>query len=180
MTHTVNHQPPSDPAVALGPSDGYVLTRRSSPAYWNVGTYWRLLSSSDGTGGRSTTFDELCPTGLVAPPHVHDHEEEAFFVLEGDLVFTLGHDEIEAAPGTYVYIPPGIRHSFRCRSEVGRVYNTLTPGGFDHGIIANGTPATVVELPPPGVSALEVWRSLDAERPRAPWDGLDHWPEAHM
>lgn len=180
MTHPVNHQPPFDPAVALRPSDGYVLTRRSSPAYWNVGTYWRLLSSSDGTGGRSTTFDELCPTGLVAPPHVHDHEEEAFFVLEGDLVFTLGHDEIEAAPGTYVYIPPGIRHSFRCRSEVGRVYNTLTPGGFDHGIIANGTPATVVELPPPGVSALEVWRSLDAERPRAPWDGLDHWPEAHM
>jgi quercetin dioxygenase-like cupin family protein len=89
------------------PSEGYVLTRSSSPAYWNVGTYWRLLGGTEGTDGRSVTFDELCPTGVVAPPHVHDREEEAFFVLEGDLVFTLGYEEIEAPPGTYVDIPPG-------------------------------------------------------------------------
>jgi len=32
-------------------------------------------------------------------------------------VFTLGDDdrEISAPPGTYVYIPPGTRHSFRSR-----------------------------------------------------------------
>lgn len=170
-------QPTFDPGIVFEPSDGYVLTRNAAVAYWNVGTYWRLLSTTSGSNGRSVTFDELCPPGVVAPPHVHDAEEEAFFVLEGDLVFLLGDDEIDAPPGTYVYIPPGVRHGFRCRSEVGRVYNTLTPGGFDHGILTEGTPAPVVEMPPPGESALSVWRSLDADRPRAPWDGLTAWPD---
>jgi len=87
----------------------------------------------------------IFPQGIVAPPHVHDNAEEAFFVLEGDLVFTLGDDdqEIVAPPGTYVYIPPGTRHSFRCGSEVGRVYNTLVkvpdldPATADDGLLAS-------------------------------------------
>ena len=175
-------EPHFDPGIVLTPSDGYVLGRDGSLAFWHVGTYWRLLSSTAGSGGRSVTFDELCPTGVVAPPHTHADEEEAFFVLEGDLVFTLGDDdqEIEAPPGTYVYIPPGVRHSFRCRSEVGRVYNTLTPGGFDHGLLTDGVPAFIVELPPPGVSAIDVWNSLADERIPAPWDGLTEWPHTDM
>ncbi len=84
-----------------GHATGYAHRPADSPAYWNFGTYWRLLASSDDTGGRSATFDELFPKGPVAPPHVHDREEEAFFVLEGDLVFTIGDDDAEllAPPG---------------------------------------------------------------------------------
>src|SRR5262249_32679000 len=145
---------------------GYALTRQSSLAYWYFGTYWRLLSTTAGSEGRSVTFDELVPHGVVAPPHVHDAEEEAFFVLEGDLEFTLGDQQISAPPGTYIYIPPVVRHASTCHSEVGRVYNTLTPGGFDHGLLTEGTPAPIVELPPPGVSALDVWLKLDPQRPR--------------
>lgn len=150
---------------AMGPGD--------APAFWNVGTYWRFLSTDLSTNGRSTTFEELCPPGVVAPPHVHDNEEEAFFVLEGDLTFLLGDEEIDAPPGTYVHVAPGTLHGFRCNSEVGRVFNTLVPGGFDHGISEHGRPAPRVALPPPGVSVAEIWRELDRERPRPPWDGSD-------
>ena len=104
----MEHDPPQDgppPAEVAG----YAYLPPDSPAYWQSGTYWRLLSSAEQTAGRSCTFDELCPPGLVAPPHVHDAEEEAFFVLEGNLVFTLEDKEIQAPPGTYVYIPPGTR-----------------------------------------------------------------------
>jgi quercetin dioxygenase-like cupin family protein len=150
---------------------GWAITQGDAPAYWNVGTYWRFLSTDAATNGRSTTFEELCPPGVVAPPHVHEHEEEAFYVLEGDMVFLLDDEEIEAPPGTYVYIAPGTLHGFRCNSPVGRVFNTLVPGGFDHGISEHGTPAPSVELPPPGVSAVPVWQELDKQRPRPPWDG---------
>ena len=154
------------------PQHGYAYRPGDAPAYWNYGTYWQMLATSDVTEGRSTTFDELFPRGIVAPPHVHDHAEEAFFVLEGDLVFTLGDDdeEIVAPPGTYVYIPPGTRHSFRCGSEVGRVYNTLVPGGFDHGITDHGIPAPQVDMPAPGTSALQVWREIVDGRPPVPWE----------
>ena len=150
---------------------GWAMTGDDAPAFWNVGTYWRFLSTAASTGGRSTTFEELCPPGVVAPPHVHDDEEEAFFVLEGNLVFLLGDQEIEAPPGTYIHIAPGTLHGFRCDSEVGRVFNTLVPGGFDHGISEHGVPAPQVRMPPPGVSALSVWREIDPDRPRAPWEG---------
>lgn len=150
---------------------GWAMTADSAPAFWNVGTYWRFLSTDATTNGRSTTFEELCPPGVVAPPHVHDTEEEAFYVLEGNLVFLLDDQEITAPPGTYIHIAPGTLHGFRCDSEVGRVFNTLVPGGFDHGISEQGIPAPQVTMPPPGVSALSVWRELDTRRPRAPWEG---------
>src|SRR6188472_2539244 len=130
---------------------GWAMMGDDAPAFWNVGTYWRFLSMDESTNGRSSTFEELCPPGVVAPPHVHDNEEEAFFVLEGDLVFLLGDEEIEAPPGTYIHIAPGTVHGFRCDSEVGRVFNTLVPGGFDHGISESGVPALQVQMPPPGV-----------------------------
>ncbi len=152
-------------------ANGWAMTPDDAPAFWNVGTYWRFLSTEATTSGRSTTFEELCPPGVVAPPHVHDNEEEAFFVLEGNLVFLLDDQEIEAPPGTYINIAPGTLHGFRCNSEVGRVFNTLVPGGFDHGISERGVPAPQVTMPPPGVSALSVWRELDLQRPRPPWDG---------
>ena len=66
---------------------GWAMTADDAPVLWNVGTYWRFLSTDATTNGRSTTFEELCPPGVVAPPHVHDTEEEAFYVLEGNLVF---------------------------------------------------------------------------------------------
>lgn len=182
MTDQPRTQPPDttgDRPTRDDRKKGYAYLPGDSPAYWNFGTYWRLLASSDTTEGRSTTFDELFPIGVVAPPHVHDNAEEAFFVLEGDLVFTLGDDdtEITAPPGTYVYIPPGTRHSFSCRSQVGRVYNMLVPGGFDHGITAHGIPAPQIVMPPPGTSAIEVWKQIAPGRPPVPWEHGDQPPD---
>ena len=149
---------------------GWAMTADDAPAFWNVGTYWRFLSTDATTDGRSTTFEELCPPGVVAPPHVHDTEEEAFYVLEGNLVFLLDDQEIAAPPGTYIHIAPGTLHGFRRDTEMGRVFNTLVPGGFDHGISEHGIPAPQVAMPPPGVSALSIWRELDTQRPRALWE----------
>ena len=64
------------------------------PPSGNVETYWRLPRPPRRPPAvRSTTFEELCPAGVVAPPHIHDNEEEAFFVLEGDLTFLLDDQE---------------------------------------------------------------------------------------
>ena len=76
-----------------------------------------------------------------------------------------------APPATYASIPPGTRHPFRCGSTLGRVYTTLVPGGFDHGITEHGTPAPQVIMPPPGTSALHVWEQIAPGRPPAPGPG---------
>ena len=43
--------------------------------------------------------------------HVHDDEDDAFFVLDGELVFVLDDDEVVATAGTFVLVPPGVEHT---------------------------------------------------------------------
>jgi hypothetical protein len=52
------------------------------------------------------------------------------------------------------------------------VLEMQVPGGFDRGISDPGRPEPRVMMPPPGVSAMEVWRELDRRRAR-PRDGSD-------
>ncbi len=64
--------------------------------------------------------------------HAHDVEDDSFFMLEGELVFTVEDAEITAGPGTFVLVPPGVEHSFANRSDaVARFINVHAPAGFD-------------------------------------------------
>ena len=66
------------------------------------------------------------------PGHVHADEDDAFYMLEGELVFGVGEDEIVAGTGTFVLVPPGVWHTFANRTdEVARFVNIHAPAGFD-------------------------------------------------
>jgi mannose-6-phosphate isomerase-like protein (cupin superfamily) len=54
-------------------------------------------------------------------PKLHKHPyEEIFIVQEGDVLFTMGDEEIEAGPGDIVIVPPDTPHKFLSRSETHR------------------------------------------------------------
>ena len=64
--------------------------------------------------------------------HTHDGEDDSFYVLEGELTFTVDGDEIVAGPGTFVLVPPGVPHTFANRGDVvARFVNVHAPAGFD-------------------------------------------------
>ena len=66
------------------------------------------------------------------PSHRHTEEDDSFYMLEGELVFTVEAEEIVAGPGTFVLVPPGVEHDFANRSEaVARMVNVHAPAGFD-------------------------------------------------
>ena len=65
-------------------------------------------------------------------PHAHAAEDDSFYILEGELTFTVEGAEIVAGAGTFVLVPPGVRHSFANRSgRVVRLINVHAPAGFD-------------------------------------------------
>ena len=73
--------------------------------------------------------------GRELDSHVHDAEDDAFYILEGELTFTLSGDEVSAGPGTFVLIPPGVEHGFRNDgADSVRMLNIHAPGGFDRRI----------------------------------------------
>ena len=64
--------------------------------------------------------------------HVHQDEDDAFYMLEGQLVFVVEGDEIVAGRGTFLLVPPGLEHDFVNRTdEVARFLNVHAPAGFD-------------------------------------------------
>jgi mannose-6-phosphate isomerase-like protein (cupin superfamily) len=63
---------------------------------------------------------------------VHDDEDDSFYILEGELTFTVTGDEILAGSGTFVLVPPEVPHTFANRGDVAaRVVNVNAPAGFD-------------------------------------------------
>ena len=64
--------------------------------------------------------------------HVHAGEDDAFYILEGELTFALGDDEVAAPPGTFVLVPPGVPHGFTNHGSTPvRMFNIHAPAGFD-------------------------------------------------
>jgi quercetin dioxygenase-like cupin family protein len=65
------------------------------------------------------------------PPHTHDDHVDSFYVLEGEVEFTVGDDVVRAGPGTLLAAPPGARHGFRSAGGAARVLNFHAPdAGF--------------------------------------------------
>jgi mannose-6-phosphate isomerase-like protein (cupin superfamily) len=73
--------------------------------------------------------------GRELEPHIHDEEDDAFFIIDGEMTFVFGEEEVSAPPGTFVLVPPGIEHGFRNDGDVPvRMFNIHAPGGFDERI----------------------------------------------
>jgi uncharacterized cupin superfamily protein len=91
------------------------------------------------------------PPRPIAPRHVHHHDDEAWYVLEGKLRVQAGKDEIEVRAGSGVLVPRGTPHTF-WNPGPGRVRYLLimTPNVFSliEGIHAlmDRTPASLQQL----------------------------------
>lgn len=93
---------------ALGPDEGETITYLGGRAIFKV--------DASQTGGWGV-FQETFPAGFATPTHVHHTENGAFFVLAGEMLVKAGELEMVATPGTFVFLPKGIPHSFRVVSH---------------------------------------------------------------
>lgn len=113
------------------------------------GTLWRVLATGDETGGVVGALDERSAHGIAAPMHVHEDADEIFYVLEGELTFYVGDQRIEAAPGAFVYLPRFVHHGFQVDSKEARIFNFVTPAGFERLVLDSGKPAHYDDAPIP-------------------------------
>ena len=72
------------------------------------------------------------PPGGGPPLHLQTREEEAFYILEGELTFYSDEGQISAGAGTYLNVPKGARHRFRNESAAtARMLFFFTPAGIE-------------------------------------------------
>jgi quercetin dioxygenase-like cupin family protein len=115
--------------------------------------------------GRYTLVEVLEPEGEEAPLHVHHTEDEAFWVLEGELTFEVGDETIKASPGSFLFGPKDVPHRYTVNSGPARMLFLLSPAGFEEFIYATSEPAKERTLPPqpegpPDEAEMEQLRAL--------------------
>ena len=73
--------------------------------------------------------------GRVLESHVHDGEDDAFYILEGEMTFKFGERSVQAPPGTFVLVAAG------CRARLSQRWRRAGPdaqhpraAGFDRRI----------------------------------------------
>ena len=89
-----------------------------------------VKASADTTDGAFTIIEEIA--ALDTPLHVHEHEDELFYVLEGEHVFQVGDEEFQVGPGGVVFAPRRVPHAHRrVIPRTGRMLTLTSPAGFE-------------------------------------------------
>lgn len=119
---------------------------------WFLGTLMTVKADGDDTNSAFTLIEQVLPAGFATPTHIHHAEEEAFYLLEGEIRGFCGENSWQARPGSFIFLPRGIKHGFEVTSATpARLLQLTSPAGFEHFAEEVGEIATKSrELPPPG------------------------------
>jgi mannose-6-phosphate isomerase-like protein (cupin superfamily) len=108
--------------MALEP--GSVLDTRA------LGFTLEVLETGETTGGACFAFDAVgAGRGIVAQPHVHEHQTEHFEVIEGALRLDMDGVSHHLGPGDTMTVPAGTRHRQRNPGGPSRVRIRHEPAG---------------------------------------------------
>lgn len=123
----------------------------NAPTYFFVGGTMTLHLAGAQRGGAFCLLESLMPAGHATPPHLHQEEDEAFLVLEGELDTVVAGGTITMRAGEAAFAPRGVPHQLRNTSgRPVRAIVAATPAGFGDFVRAAGSPASD-GAPPAGV-----------------------------
>jgi len=97
---------------------------------WHAGSLMRILDTADFQN-EMVGIEFVVRRGFEPPAHSHTKEDEAVYVLRGEVEFTVGSTVVRPALGEWAYLPKAVPHSFRILSEDAHMLHMYTPGGIE-------------------------------------------------
>ncbi len=94
-----------------------------------VGGAADVRASRASTGGALTLIEARTDGG--APRHIHQHEDEFFYVVEGTITVECGEETWEAGPRAFVFLPRGVPHAWDVVSKEATVLLLTVPAGLE-------------------------------------------------
>ena len=102
-------------------------------AIFGAGDEYYYYATGEQTDGQYFFFESVVPPNGGPPPHVQTKEEEAFYILEGEVTFYAEGKETVAKKGTYLNVPKGVRHRFRNNTDINaRMLVFFSPAGIEN------------------------------------------------
>jgi quercetin dioxygenase-like cupin family protein len=153
--------------------DHRLAERGEGRAYRVVGDLYTILASGEDAGGAYALVHAEVPPGGGPPPHVHRREDEAFYILEGELTVQADGRDITATAGAWITLPRGSLHTFRnSGTATARMLIVVTPSGLERYFAEVGQEATDRTTDPPPITPADIARLLEV----APRYGLEIRP----
>ena len=88
--------------------------------------------SGDFNEGRFSIVEHPIDPGRIVHPHMHAHEDEFSYILEGEIGARIGDELLQATTGSYVSKPRGIPHTFwNPTTKPARLLELISPAGFE-------------------------------------------------
>ena len=136
----------------------------ATKAYWMLEHLVVVHLTGEQTDGAYELVEFLMPAGSMTPLHVHEHQSQMTYVLEGEVTFFLPGTSVVCGPGQCFFRPAGVPQTDHVTSDgPARVLDVNAPAGFDdfgfdRFVGAAGRPAEDRVLPsfgaPPDLDAL--------------------------
>ena len=96
-----------------------------------AGDVYAILATGEETGGAYSLVEARVPSGGGPPPHTQG-DLELFYVVSGEVTFSVSGSELIAGPGSYLRVEPGVMHAFQNRSSFPATMLIQTmPAGLD-------------------------------------------------
>jgi quercetin dioxygenase-like cupin family protein len=123
-------------------------------AYWFLSNLVVIHVTGAESEGRFSLLEFLMPADDATPLHVHRHESQTTYVLEGEVTFHLPGVKRVLRRGECIHQPAGVPQTEHVTSAgPARVLDIGCPAGFEHFVAAIGRPAPRLTLPPPARAA---------------------------
>jgi quercetin dioxygenase-like cupin family protein len=135
------------PETAIAPKPYRLASGEGLADVWWMTGRVTVKAGPDETGNAFSQFEINDPRGTAPPLHVHHNEDEAFYVLDGEVTVLVGDERIDLRTGDYCFAPRGIRHTWIVRSERARMLVTVSPSGIEQAFVSLGVPVTGAEAP---------------------------------
>ena len=127
----------------------FTLRAQEGRALWHLGALLNFKALGTETNGEFWALEGLADKNMAVPLHAHSREIEVWYVLEGEITFTIGNEQKTVGPGAFAYIPRNTPHTFQIRSGTARWFGFGAPAGLDQWFCETGEPAQALTLAPP-------------------------------
>jgi quercetin dioxygenase-like cupin family protein len=98
--------------------------------FWGGGIL-TMKATAVETDGAFLLFEDDMPHGKTTPLHAHANEDEALYVLEGEILVNIDGQDHRVGPRGIAVAPRGVPHAFLVTSPTARVLCLQTPGSAE-------------------------------------------------
>jgi mannose-6-phosphate isomerase-like protein (cupin superfamily) len=122
--------------AAIAAETGFVVLPDAAPRFsgpkGREADLTEIVATRDQTGGSLGLFRQTIAPKSGPPTHIHQTEDEFFYVVKGDFKLKLGDRIVSAPAQSVMFVPRGTAHTFQnVGTEPGVILVGVTPGGAE-------------------------------------------------